>query len=255
MNIRFDFAIHWLFAVVFAILTISGVAMIGAGFGWLLQYDIALADYVHRIAAVFFVVLTLIYIGSEVMNDLRGNISRHRWGIFKPKKYGLFTLTTSVMLILSGAIIWGSDDTNSAAVAFAMFVHEKLTYVALAGVIWHIYQKAHALIWPRFPKEEGGATNLMLEPGFKLFIWVLVTAYFFSAAAIIISAAGPPPGNIQVRKFMAGMDQAMDSSLMGLAGKDMGVNPVIKLTPLVLVETLLAAMATSILVMWRRGNK
>lgn len=254
MNIRLDFALHWLFAVVFAILTISGVAMIGAGFGWLLRYDIALADYVHRVAAVFFVVLTLIYIGSETISDLRGAITRHPWGIFKPKKYGLFTLTTSVMFILSGAILWGNHDANKAAVAFAMFVHEKLTYVALAGVIWHIYQKAHALMWLR-PPIQGGAANLMLEPGFKLFVWILASAYFLTAAAVIISIAGPPPGGAQVQRFMAGMGQAMDSSLMGLASQEMATNPVIRLTPLMLVETLLAAMVTSIFVMWRRGNK
>lgn len=38
MNVRFDFVMHWLWAIVWSLLGISGFAMVGAKYGWLLNW-------------------------------------------------------------------------------------------------------------------------------------------------------------------------------------------------------------------------
>jgi hypothetical protein len=38
---------------------------------------------------------------------------------------------------------------NMKAVAFAILIHEYISYIALASVIWHIYKKTHILLWPK----------------------------------------------------------------------------------------------------------
>jgi cytochrome b subunit of formate dehydrogenase len=48
LKVKFDFVIHWLWTIVFSLLALSGLAMVGAKYGWILQYDIEKADYIHR---------------------------------------------------------------------------------------------------------------------------------------------------------------------------------------------------------------
>jgi len=47
LKVKFDLVIHWIWTIVFSLLALSGLAMVGAKYGWVLQYDIAKADYVH----------------------------------------------------------------------------------------------------------------------------------------------------------------------------------------------------------------
>jgi len=61
---------------------------------------------------------------------------------------------TTLIFIITGVIIWICMDSNMAAISFALFVHEKLTYIVVASVIWHIYVKCHALLWPKKQKTE-----------------------------------------------------------------------------------------------------
>lgn len=149
MKLKFDFVIHWLWTIVFSLLALSGLAMVGAKYGWILQYDLAKADYVHRVLAALFVVLTFISIGYEVYRALKSDEKKLSWFIIGKGGYQLFTLITTLIFIITGAIIWVCMDTNMAAVSFALYIHEKLTYVVVASVIWHIYQKCHALVWPK----------------------------------------------------------------------------------------------------------
>lgn len=37
MKLKFDFVMHWLYAIVWAILAISGFSMVGAKYGWLIS--------------------------------------------------------------------------------------------------------------------------------------------------------------------------------------------------------------------------
>ncbi|MBB6215472.1 cytochrome b subunit of formate dehydrogenase [Anaerosolibacter carboniphilus] len=149
MKVRFDFVVHWLWTIVFAILALSGLVMVGPRYGWVMNYNIATADYIHRILAVVYVVLTFICIGYEVIRVMRADQKKLAWFMIGREGYQLFTYVTTLVFIITGVIIWVCMDSNMAAVAFSLYIHEKLTYIVIASVIWHIYVKCHALVWPK----------------------------------------------------------------------------------------------------------
>lgn len=159
MKIRFDFVIHWLWTIVFSLLALSGIAMVSPRYGWVLNYDLGAADISHRVLAAVFVILTLVSIGFEVIRAIRNDTSRQAWFVIGKSGYQLFTYITTLIFIISGAIIWICMDSNMAATAFALYVHEKLTYIVVLSVIWHVYVKCHALVWPK--KVQAGDTKNM----------------------------------------------------------------------------------------------
>jgi cytochrome b subunit of formate dehydrogenase len=149
MNVKFDFIMHWLWAIVWAMLAISGFSMVGAKYGWLLNFDYAMADYIHRIFAAIFVVMTFISIFYEVFRSIKSNSTKLAWFVIGRNGYQLFTFITTLILIITGSLIWICDELDMGAVGFALIIHEYISYIALASVIWHIYKKCHALIWPK----------------------------------------------------------------------------------------------------------
>jgi cytochrome b subunit of formate dehydrogenase len=149
MNVRFDFVMHWLWAIVWSLLALSGFSMVGAKYGWLLNFDYATADYVHRIAAAIFVLLTFISIVYEVYRNIMKDMKPLTWFIFGRSGYQLFTFITALILIITGAYIWICQEFSMLSAGFALIMHEYISYIALASVIWHIYKKCHALIWPK----------------------------------------------------------------------------------------------------------
>jgi hypothetical protein len=237
---------HWIWAAVFAILLLSGLAMTGARFGWLLQYDITTADFVHRVFAAFYVLLTFLMIAFEAARVLV-NGKNLPWAVFGSTGYGRFTLLTTMMFILSGVVLWGNHEQNKAALAFSMFVHEKLTYFVLLSLIWHIYQEAHALIWPnKAPASVGPLTvaGLINQPWAKLAMWLIASSFFFAMAVVAISTAAPPPGEQQVSRFMQGMMKAMDQSLMGVAAMETGsTRMVMEYSSVLLIGALILVLA------------
>lgn len=149
MKMRFDFIMHWVWAIVWALLAISGFSMVGAKHGWILNFDYAMADYVHRMAAAVFVLLTVISIFYEVIRSIRNDNSKLSWFVIGRSGYQLFTFITTLILIITGAIIWICSEFNMSIVGFALLIHEYVSYIALASVIWHIYIKCHVLVWSK----------------------------------------------------------------------------------------------------------
>lgn len=149
MNVKFDFVIHWLWTIVFTLLALSGLSMVGANYSWIMNNDIASADFIHRILAAIFVVLTFVSILYEVIRGCKNNDKKQAWMIIGKSGYQLFTFITTLIFIITGLIIWVCMDTNMAAVAFCLYIHEKLTYIVVGSLIWHIYEKCHALLWPK----------------------------------------------------------------------------------------------------------
>jgi cytochrome b subunit of formate dehydrogenase len=145
LNIRFDFIIHWLWTIVFAILLLSGLAMVGARYGWVLNYDIALADYTHRFFSAVFVLLTFISIVFEAARRIKNDEKKQPWFVIGKSGYQLFTFITTLVFIITGVIIWVCMGSDMKVTAYALYIHEKLTYIVAASVIWHIYEKSHAL--------------------------------------------------------------------------------------------------------------
>jgi cytochrome b subunit of formate dehydrogenase len=149
MKVRFDFIMHWLWAVVWALLGISGFAMVGAKHGWLLNFDYVTADNVHRISAAVFVLLTFISISYEVYRNIKKDTKNLAWFVIGRSGYQLFTFITTLILIITGALIWICTELEMTIAGFALLMHEYISYIALASVIWHIYKKCHALMWPK----------------------------------------------------------------------------------------------------------
>lgn len=154
MKMRFDFAIHWLYAIIWSLLGISGFSMVSAKHGWLLNFNYATADYVHRTAAAAFVIVMLISIVHEIYRKIINDNKHLAWFIIGRTGYQLFTFIMTLVLIITGAIIWICMEFNIKAVAFSMVIHEYASYVALASLIWHIYKKTHILIWPKKNKNK-----------------------------------------------------------------------------------------------------
>lgn len=149
MNIKFDFIIHWLWSIVFSLLAFSGFSMVGAKYGWILNFNYATADYVHRISSALFVILTFILILNEVIKNIKNDSKQRAWFIFGGSGYRLFTFLTTLILIISGALIWICSEFEMLIAGFSLVIHEYFAYLTLASVIWHIYKKSHALMWPK----------------------------------------------------------------------------------------------------------
>ncbi|MDF2941696.1 MAG: hypothetical protein K0S01_554 [Herbinix sp.] len=148
-KIRFDFVIHWLYAIIWALLAISGFSMVSAKFGWLLNFDFTIADTIHRINAAAFVVITFISVGYEIIRKIKKDDRTQPWFIIGKSGYQLFTFIVSLLLIITGVIIWICMEVYKPGVAFALLIHEYVSYVALASVVWHMYKKTHILLWPK----------------------------------------------------------------------------------------------------------
>lgn len=152
-NIRFDLVMHWLYAIVWALLAISGFSMVSAKYGWLVNFNYARADYIHRVGAAAFVIVTFISIVYEIIRKFNKDDKKSPWLIIGKSGFQLFTFIITLVLIVTGAIIWICIEFSMKSVAFALLVHEYTSFLAVASVIWHIYKKVHILTWPK--KQQG----------------------------------------------------------------------------------------------------
>lgn len=150
-GIRLDFIIHWLWAIVFAILLISGISLMGAKFGWILQYNLALADYLHRTMAALWLILTIIAIGIEIQRYAKGEKEKQSWLIINKTGLGIYVLISTILFTISGIFLWVCTDYSHTIIAFSLIIHELLTFLSVPVILWHVYDKAYAL-----PHDIGG---------------------------------------------------------------------------------------------------
>lgn len=141
---KIDFILHWLWTIVFGLLLISGLTLMGAKFGWLTNYNVALSDYIHRTLGAAFVILSIAAIGMEAY---RISISSKPmpWLFIKKSWMGIFTLISVLLFTISGIFLWICVGFSHATLTFALMVHDLLTFIWVPTVIWHIYEKAHGL--------------------------------------------------------------------------------------------------------------
>lgn len=156
--IKPDFIVHWLYAVVFGILLISGFTLMGAKFGWLMDYSLALADYLHRVLAAAFVVLTLVAIVLEAVRMSKKKKAPVGWLIINKSAMGIFTLVVTLMLTLSGIYLLICMEFSHKLLAFAYLIHDLATFLAVPVLIWHIYDKAYGL-----PRDWGEPENVQKD--------------------------------------------------------------------------------------------
>lgn len=145
MKLNIDFYIHWIWSVTFGLLALSGFTLMGARYGWILNYDLAAADYLHRTMAALFTLLLAVAIILEIFKVLF-NIKVTVWMMVGRGPYQIFTLITTLLLIISGLYIWICMEWSMQALAFNLIVHELASFLATGSIIWHIYQKAYVLI-------------------------------------------------------------------------------------------------------------
>ena len=144
MKLTGQFILHWLWAVVFGLMTISGFVLTGAKFGWMMNYALPAADFIHRTFALVFVILTLVAIVVEIHRCLTHG-HRMPWLIIGNTGFQLFTLLTALVFIITGLFIWTCNEYSKAVMVFAYTAHEIMAYVISFAVICHVYKKAHAL--------------------------------------------------------------------------------------------------------------
>lgn len=60
-----------------------------------------------------------------------------------------------------------------------------------------------------------GWERMFQKTWYKFIAWFMATFYFFIMLGVVISIFGPNPNEEKTMKWMAGMMQAMHSSLMG----------------------------------------
>lgn len=144
MRINIDFYIHWIWSAAFGVLALSGFALMGARYGWIMNYALPVADYLHRTVAALFTVLLAVSILLEFLR-LLVNFRVSIWMMVGTKAYQVFTMITTLLLIVSGLLIWICMEWSMEATAFSMIVHELVSFIAAGSLIWHIYMKARVL--------------------------------------------------------------------------------------------------------------
>ncbi|HEX3032287.1 MAG TPA: hypothetical protein VHS59_08605 [Bacillota bacterium] len=145
MKITLHFVLHWIWSAVFGLLIISGFALTGAKFGWLMNYNLPQADFIHRTFAVVFTFLTIVAVGMEIFRIATGGKAMV-WLIVGKSGFQLFTLLISLVFIITGVFIWTCNEYSKAAMVFGYETHELAAFVIAGALIWHLYKKAHALI-------------------------------------------------------------------------------------------------------------
>ena len=141
-----EFILHWIWTIVFGILTITGLALLGPKYGWVMNYNLAVADYLHRTMAVLFTVIFLVEIALEVRRILWLKGKREPWLVVGKNGFALLTFIASWLFIVTGIFLWYCMENEHGILALAAIVHEMLTFVMVFAIIWHIWDKSHVLI-------------------------------------------------------------------------------------------------------------
>ena len=144
MRLNIDFYIHWIWTATFGILALSGFTLMGARYGWIMNYAIPAADYLHRTMAALFTILLAVAVLLEILR-LLVNLKVTVWMMVGTGSYQVFTTITTLLLIISGLFIWVCMEWSESALSFSMIIHEIVSFLAVGSLIWHIYMKAHAL--------------------------------------------------------------------------------------------------------------
>lgn len=143
---KLEFLLHWIWAAVFGILVLTGLSLLGPKFGWVLDYNLGLADYLHRTLAVVFTVLTLVEIILELKRILLAGAKKEPWLVVGKKGFALITFIGSMLFIITGVLMWLCIEDNHALLALATIIHEMVAYAMIIGMIWHLYDKSHILM-------------------------------------------------------------------------------------------------------------
>lgn len=143
---KLEFILHWIWAVVFGLLLITGLALLGPRYGWVLNYNLGMADYLHRTMAVVFTILLFVQIILEMRRILVLKSKHEPWLVVGKQGFALIIFISSWLFILTGIFLWHCMEQNHTLLALAAVMHEMLTFLMIIGMVWHIYDKSHVLV-------------------------------------------------------------------------------------------------------------
>lgn len=100
---------------------------------------------------------------------------------------------------------------------------------------------------------------MLQKPWFKAFIWMMAIFFFFLASEVVISIFRPGPSEADSMKYMMGMMQLMENSMMGLlmnAGSDRELMGIIQLSKVLTLPIALGSIifGLGIRMLNRRGG-
>ncbi len=144
-NIRLEFISHWIWTIIYMLLAISGFAMMGARFGWMFGYKFELADFVHRIMGVLFLFLVLLVVVYMIRRLVQERTVKTTWSPIGKKGFAAFTFLTTLLIILSGVLLWFHPNIPYLYGTFGFIIHEVAALLSIGSVVWHIYKKRYIL--------------------------------------------------------------------------------------------------------------
>lgn len=143
---KLEFVLHWIWAAVFGLMVLTGIALLGPKYGWILNYNLGLADYLHRTLAVTFTFLTFVEIVLELKRILWHKSKKEPWLVVGKKSFALVNYIAAQLFIITGVLLWLCVEDNHALLALASTLHEMVAYAMVIGMVWHLYDKSHVLI-------------------------------------------------------------------------------------------------------------
>lgn len=144
-GLRLDYIAHWTWAILFALLALSGFAMMGARFGWMLGYSFSFADFVHRIVGTLFVLWVTLAVVYEIARTLRSDKVKMLWLPIGKKGFAGFNFLATLLIILSGFMLWFHASIPTIFGVFGLVAHEMVALVSMGSIVWHIYDKRRIL--------------------------------------------------------------------------------------------------------------
>ncbi|MFD2922813.1 cytochrome b/b6 domain-containing protein [Halobacillus naozhouensis] len=149
----FDLLLHWISAILVFLLLLSGMSIVGAKFSWILGNHFALADITHRVVGVFWVLWVFIAVLYEIRQVLNDPASKRTWLPIGKKGFARFNLLFSLLMILSGFLLWFMPSVPFTYAVFGFVVHEFFAFLILFVIVCHIIRKRNIFRLPLVNKK------------------------------------------------------------------------------------------------------
>lgn len=147
-EVSFDVVSHWIWATMVFLLLLSGLAIVGARYSWILGDHFAFADILHRVTGVFWVIWVSTTVVYEVSQLATKPASKRVWLPLGKSGFAAFNFIVTLLLILSGFLLWFMPAVPFGFAVISFVIHEFFAFVILFVIVWHIGRKRHIFQLP-----------------------------------------------------------------------------------------------------------